>query len=333
MLSRSEEGLPFISVVIPSYFGSGTILYVLTNLLNQNYPKTRYEVVVVDDGSRDSTIDLVSELIDDFSAKGWKIVLLKNDRKGAAAARNLAVKRCNGEIVAMVDQDVFIPSNWLSEIADFFRDSKVAGLYGKIITDFANFIEPLNSTAINRRYLTANLAYRKDVLLEVGVFSEEFPFYRGDSDLAYKIIERGYSIAYAPNVVVYHPLRKFSLKSLKRALEWSVYDPLLYRKFPELSKKDTFSPMVARFTPEGIAFILFISIVSITAFFFSPIFGFEMALLLLGLSVISLAFVRRSLRGKSWAVRLEAASVTLIEYLPTVIGRIIGSVKYHKLII
>lgn len=89
---------PLISVVIPAYNREATIIYCLQSVLNQTY--RNLEVLVVDDGSTDTTIEKVKQIIDK------RIRLIKMTKNsGAQAARNLGIKRAKGQWIAFLDSD------------------------------------------------------------------------------------------------------------------------------------------------------------------------------------------------------------------------------------
>jgi glycosyltransferase involved in cell wall biosynthesis len=318
---------------MPTFNGKKTLPFTLFNLLKQEYQRENYEIIMVDDGSTDGTVELVNSFIDYFHPKGFNISLLRNIGRGAASARNSGISAAKGKIIVMIDQDVFLPRAWLSEIANSMNSKEVAGIYGEIITDFANFIEPLMTTSIKKKYLTACAAYWKEVLIEVGMFSEEFPFYRGDSELAYKILSRGYKIKYVSSVVVYHPLRRFKWRDLISVFKWSIYDPLILKKHGKLATEDILKQIIPRFTPEGLSFFTFLLSIVTVAILFSAFFALWTGILLILVALISLSIMRSSYKGRPWNVRLKGSLVSLLLYFFNVLGRIIGSIKHKKLII
>jgi GT2 family glycosyltransferase len=330
--STDKASLPFISVVIPAHNGTKTLPFTLFNLVGQRYPRDRFELVIVDDRSKDQTKNLVREFIESYAALGLNIRLAENTGSGAAEARNTGILLSKGEVVALTDQDVFIPPAWLMEVAKAMQGDE-AGAYGEIVTDMSRFFEPLFSTSIRKKYLTANVAYRRETLLEVGMFSKDFPFYRGDSEMAYKVLEKGRAIRYAPNMVIFHPLRKFRKGDLTGAFKWSVYDPLLLKKHAKFASEDTLKMVVPGLTLEGFAFLAFVASVLIVAFLVSVEAAVVMALGLIVLSTLGLAAIRPSYRGKTWGDRVKGAFLSLLLYSMNVLGRLIGSFKYRKFVI
>jgi len=107
--STETAGPPFISVVIPAHNGSKTLPFALFNLVGQRYPRDKFELIIVDDRSKDETKDLVQEFIDSYIALGLNITLVENTGSGAAEARNTGILISKGEIVALTDQDAFKP--------------------------------------------------------------------------------------------------------------------------------------------------------------------------------------------------------------------------------
>jgi histidinol-phosphate phosphatase family protein len=133
---------------------------------------------------------------------------------GPAAARNLGWRRATAQWVAFLDDDVVPGPNWRAELA---RDldglgPEVAASQGRIVvpmpegrrpTDWERNVRGLETA----RWATADMAYRREVLVEVGGFDERFPrAYREDADLGLRVVEAGYQIVTGQRVVS-HPVR------------------------------------------------------------------------------------------------------------------------------
>ena len=101
-----------ISIVIPVYNSSKTIDKCLKAIFNSNY--SNFEVIIVDDGSTDETVDIIKK---DFEQT--KIIKL-NGNKGAAAARNKGVEKAQGNIIMFTDSDIIIQPNTLNLINTTF---------------------------------------------------------------------------------------------------------------------------------------------------------------------------------------------------------------------
>lgn len=102
--------MPFVSIVVPTY-NRGPILYnTLLSLRHQTYPQSRYQVIVVDDGSSDATRELLQS-----SAKMDNLIPVFNSHQGAAAARNTGVRAAEGELVIFCDSDFIVPANFVQD--------------------------------------------------------------------------------------------------------------------------------------------------------------------------------------------------------------------------
>lgn len=104
-----------ISIIIPSRISSFDKIQkfkkVISSLQNQTLSKELYEIIIVDDGS---DVNLKYEL-KDFIDKKWRIAFLQQEKKGPAAARNLGIKKANGEILFFLGDDTIAESNLLEE--------------------------------------------------------------------------------------------------------------------------------------------------------------------------------------------------------------------------
>ena len=92
--------LPLVSVVIPTYNSSETILSCINSVFSQTY--NNIEIIVVDDGSTDTTIKLLSDLIIGHEEK---IKLVTQVNAGPSCARNNGISHAKGEYIAFLDSD------------------------------------------------------------------------------------------------------------------------------------------------------------------------------------------------------------------------------------
>ncbi len=204
---------PRFSVVIPTYNRKALLRRCLEAALGQDYPD--YEVIVVDDGSTDGTGEMVRR---EFPQVRY---IRQEPNRGPAAARNRGIEAATGEIVAFTDDDCVVPRDWLTRLLEGFRRyPDVAGVGGfqdppeTLISD--NPIARAEHTRRLQRWGeqafrevtggaevpglgTNNVAYRRDVLLQVGGFDEGFPVAAGeDADLKLRIAQAGYKLLYIP---------------------------------------------------------------------------------------------------------------------------------------
>lgn len=110
---RSDE-YPFISVIIPAYNEERMVSQCLASLRRVSYPKQKFEIIVVDNGSSDKT----REIAGSFGA-----IVLTDETATVSGLRNLGAKTARGELLAFVDADCVVSSEWLSRGASYFSMS------------------------------------------------------------------------------------------------------------------------------------------------------------------------------------------------------------------
>ncbi len=213
--------LPTVSVIIPVYNGERTLAICLESLLNQNYPRDSYEIIVVENGSTDRTAAI---------AQSYQVRLLHSAERGPSAARNLGIASSHAEIIAFTDADCIAHVDWLRELVQPYSDARVGGVAGEILAykhDELNIIEnfldefpPLQNFMKGevefRPYLfTANASYRRDILQKLNGFNTSL-FTAEDVDLSWRVqIITEFNVCYAPQAIIYHHHRS-TLKGLCR---------------------------------------------------------------------------------------------------------------------
>jgi cellulose synthase/poly-beta-1,6-N-acetylglucosamine synthase-like glycosyltransferase len=131
-LVRCQCIQPSLSILIPAHNEEKVIRSKLLNLLAQNYPMEKLEILVGNDGSSDATAAIVSEFID------FGVQLVNADRPcGKSSIQNALVDRAHGEILIFTDADCLLPANALRRIVQHFTDPEVG-----LVTGCASFLNP-----------------------------------------------------------------------------------------------------------------------------------------------------------------------------------------------
>ena len=107
--------LPLVSAIIPAYNAEQFIARTLSSVIEQTYKNL--EILVVDDGSKDRT----AEIVEQFATKDSRVTLLRQQNSGVAKARNLAIENARGEYIAPIDAD------------DLWHPEKIAKQVDKIV--------------------------------------------------------------------------------------------------------------------------------------------------------------------------------------------------------
>jgi glycosyltransferase involved in cell wall biosynthesis len=184
-----EEEILF-SVIIPTYNSAGRITEALTSLARQEgIDPARYEIIVIDDGSEDSTRDEVSGFIKQHPDR--MIVYAKcKENRGPSYARNIGILLARGTYVAFTDDDCVVSSDWLSKFHLAFRENpEIAGVGGWyrpaggtvfdrfiFFYDYPRILYDFKSAAPGGNLCgnTANVCYRRSSLKTAGGFNHFF---------------------------------------------------------------------------------------------------------------------------------------------------------------
>lgn len=222
----------FISVIIPAHNRNDSLKNTLNSLLVQDYSKNNYEIIVVG-----YTKNKTKKVIDSFNnplIKYFEIDSIYPDKK-----RNYGIKQAKGEIIAFTDDDCLPQKDWLSKINSAFESDKdLVGVEGKTTQDNRWIFYHASENLTGGKYLACNYAFKKEALLKVGGFDENYGFFREDTDLAFKLLSTGKKIKFDENVLVYHPPRRISYFSKLKELFFVKSDIRLYKKFPALYIKN-----------------------------------------------------------------------------------------------
>jgi glycosyltransferase involved in cell wall biosynthesis len=233
----------FISVVIPTRNRLATLRKTLACLERQTYPSDQYEVIVVDDGSRDDTTNYLSRL-----AELGTLHYIHQHHRGPAAARNAGVRAARGEVVAFTDDDCLPDSHWLAALAESYtpdRSPRPVAVGGRIenVPDghclFSFYsLQGKRHQANNAEkpvYLdTANASFQRSTFLTLGGFSEAFSFASGeDLELGLRFTAAGYELHTNPQALVRHVGRTSLWGMVRQSFNRGRGDAVLMAEYPE----------------------------------------------------------------------------------------------------
>ena len=198
---------PKISVVVCAYNEAATIDECLTSIDNLTYPD--YEVIVVNDGSRDATGDI--------ARRHASVNVIDIPNGGLSAARNVGLEHAAGEIVAYTDGDVRVDPDWLTHLVQPFLTSDVAGAGGPNLvpaddSPMAQCIarapgsptQVMLDDRVAEHVPGCNMAFRREALLAVGGFNPIYLRAGDDVDICWRLQARGWRIGFAPSALVWH---------------------------------------------------------------------------------------------------------------------------------
>jgi glycosyltransferase involved in cell wall biosynthesis len=231
----------FFSVVIPTYNRKPILEKCLRALEKQTVEG--YEIVLVDDGSTDDTLEWLEAHKDEFP----HVRSFLQDHAGPSAARNLGVKKALGDTIIFIDSDLVVLENFLQAHTEALtQGQKEFGsdkffTYGAVINT-ANFdnptAEPYKITDFSAAFFaTGNVAIAKHWLEEAGLFDTGFQLYGWeDLELGVRLKKLGLKLIKCPAAVGYHWHPAFNLEQIPNLIDKEIQrgrmGVLFYQKHP-----------------------------------------------------------------------------------------------------
>jgi glycosyltransferase involved in cell wall biosynthesis len=246
---------PLITVIIPCYNSSAYISEAIESVLSQTY--CNFELIVVNDGSTDNTEKTIRKYLD-------KIIYLKQENAGPAAARNCGIQKAQGYYVAFLDaDDLWLPDKLQMQVQAFDNYAGAALVY----TKFVNFEDQSGKTLsilpdapsgmlfdkllIESLILLSTVMIRRELLLEAGCFDEGLQTAE-DTNLWLKIARR-YRIDAVPEVLVLRRLHEANI-STRVDISIGTLDNLdrIVALYPDVAP-DRYEPMKRAYEIRGTA--------------------------------------------------------------------------------
>ncbi|WP_322091336.1 glycosyltransferase family 2 protein [Leptolyngbya sp. Cla-17] len=232
-------------MVIPTYNRKPILEKCLKVLEHQVFDPSQiagYEVVVVDDGSTDKTVEWLHS-----AAEFPHVRVFQQDHQGAAAARNLGVEKAAGDTIIFIDSDLVVTEIFLQSHAEkLLEGARSLGhdrlfTYGRVINT-CNFAdptsEPFKVTDYSQAFFaTGNVAIARTWLIQAGLFDTQFQLYGWeDLELGVRLKNLGLQLLKCPDAVGYHWHPPFSLTQIPKLIDQEIQrgkmGVLFYQKHP-----------------------------------------------------------------------------------------------------
>lgn len=228
------ESYPKVSIIVPAYNEEVNIVSSLQNLLKQTYPN--FNIIMVDDGSKDSTYEKALEAFPDHP----KLKIFTKGNGGKATALNFGISQTDAEYVVCIDADTKLQQNAVKYLIARFLNSdpeeKIAAVAGNVkVGNRVNWltrwqaIEYTTSQNFDRlAYAHINAitvipgaigAFKKSVIIEAGGYSSDT--LAEDCDITVKILKAGYTVANENRAIAVTEAPETTKQFLKQRFRWT----------------------------------------------------------------------------------------------------------------
>lgn len=231
--SPKPTRFPTITLLVPAYNEEDSIKKTIESVMNLEYPVGKKEVIAINDGSKDKTLQILNEL----KKKYPSLKILDKPNSGKANSLNEGIKIAKGELIGVVDADSYPNKTALLSMIGYFEESdKVGAVTTRVLTKKgSNFLEKYQQIDyaiiawerklldfINSVYVTNGplSLYRAHILREVGGFNQKI--ITEDIEVTWHILSKGYTTRMAYDTQVYTNVpTKFSRWNLQR-IRWNL---------------------------------------------------------------------------------------------------------------
>jgi glycosyltransferase involved in cell wall biosynthesis len=213
-----------ISIVVATYNRAKSLVRFLRSLDSlQDLDSVKLEVLIVDNDSSDSTRDLL--IAEQGKPRKFSLRTLHETQRGRAAAVNCGLRRCRGQIICPMDDDVVLDRNWLTGLLYSYRTTDFDAFQGKVLPGVDPWEKPpdakrlyyYNIPIIDRgdriketNGLVGVCSFKREVFEKAGFLNTRLGVgasgFGEDSDFSCRVKALGFKIGYTPHAIVYHEL-------------------------------------------------------------------------------------------------------------------------------
>jgi len=324
---------PKISVIIPAYNAAATLAECLAAVFASDY--TNYEVIVVDDGSRDQSSALAG-------AFPCRVVRMEHN-VGSARAKNAGVRQATGDIVFFTDSDCLVRPDALRLIAENLADPAVTGVVGLLDTrlryadfssQFKNLWMHFTYVRLPRRvgvFYTSAAAARRQAFLAQGGFDDQYTgaSVTEDMDLGQRFLSAGQALVSEKRLLVQH-LKHYTLQELLQTdfeRAGALTKILLRRKLARSGPKQKYYASVPWYFALGVPLSWLAALLMVIGVAWLPALLAALACCL-GILALNWPFLRFLGRQRGWVFFAQSCLFLLPDMFVSGLGIIDGLLRF-----
>lgn len=236
-----------VSVIIATYNRSKSVERMLNALSVQNFPAEDYEVIVSIDGSEDGTREMVNSY-----KSNYNLHTIWHPNSGRASACNRGIRDARGEVIIILDDDMepsrdFIRAHYTAHqcsmklgvigAVPIIVDQSSSPVVSYVASKFNSHLKKISTPGYRiqiRDFYSGNFSIRREDMLEVGIFNEEFRIYGNeDVELAHRLLKSGIKIVYDPHALCTQHYEKDFMGLAKDTIAKGKTAVLLTKRYPD----------------------------------------------------------------------------------------------------
>ena len=179
--------IPMVSVLMPAFNAEKHVARAIRSVVNQKFVAGGYELIVVNDGSEDRTLEALQPFSDD-------IRLFSNDvRRGLPSCLNQAIRAARGKYIVRVDADDYVTSDYIYILQRFLEANHDMDAAACDYLEVDDSEQVLRRKSCSEHPIGCGIMFRVDYLIDVGMYDSDFLMHE-DADLRIRFL-RKYNIA------------------------------------------------------------------------------------------------------------------------------------------
>lgn len=224
---------PFVSALLVTRNEKDYIKMSLMSLINQTYPKDKYEIIIIDGGSTDGTLDVIRELQESYDKDGFGIKVVPNPKKILAAGWNIGIQAARGEYVVRIDAHATAEPDFVEKSVETILRVDAVCVGGKLTSKSLNGEDNVISYVLSSPFGVGNSSfrvsdtegysdtavyglYKKDIFDRAGYFDEKM-VRNQDIEMHSRIKKEGGKFYFNPTIKSIYYTRNTVKKMLKQA--------------------------------------------------------------------------------------------------------------------
>ena len=242
----SSINSPFISALLVTRNEKDYIRISLMSLIEQTYPKDKYEIIVIDGGSTDGTLDVVKELQEAYNTDSFSIRVVSNPKKILATGWNIGIRSAKGEYVVRIDAHATADKDFIEKSVETMMRVEAVCVGGKLTSQSLNGEDDVISNVLSSPFGVGNSSfrvsdeegyadtavyglYKKDILEKAGCFDEKM-VRNQDIEMHSRIKKAGGKFYFNPEIKSTYYTRNTVKKMLKQAYGNGQWNMVLLKK-------------------------------------------------------------------------------------------------------